>query len=161
MPKNDGREAAEDPEAQEPPARQRTQDRLHRAGSIPKEMSAEGTAHYREMAVQAVFSGPLPSPDDIARYEQILPGAAERIMAHAEREQAHRHQHDDRALAAEISYSRLGMWLGATALFTCIGAATICAFIGEPGVAIAIAGVGVAGIIGAFIRGRSLPRGSE
>lgn len=36
------------------------------------------------------YSGPLPSPDQLARYEQIMPGAVDRLIAMAEREQLHR-----------------------------------------------------------------------
>ena len=36
------------------------------------------------------YSGPLPPPDQLARYEQIMPGAVERLIAMAEREQLHR-----------------------------------------------------------------------
>ena len=34
--------------------------------------------------------GPLPTPDDLAQYNQIIPNGAERIMAMAEKEQNHR-----------------------------------------------------------------------
>ncbi|MBB2206443.1 DUF2335 domain-containing protein [Gluconacetobacter takamatsuzukensis] len=36
------------------------------------------------------YSGPLPPPDQLARYEQIMPGAVDRLIAMAEREQLHR-----------------------------------------------------------------------
>lgn len=36
------------------------------------------------------FSGPLPSPDALAKYEQVIRGAAERIIAMAERQANHR-----------------------------------------------------------------------
>lgn len=32
------------------------------------------------------YSGPLPKPEDLAKYEQVIPGAAERIIKMAERE---------------------------------------------------------------------------
>jgi len=38
------------------------------------------------------FAGPLPPPEFFAEYNRILPGSAERILAMAEREQAHRHK---------------------------------------------------------------------
>ncbi len=37
------------------------------------------------------FSGPLPPPDLMDRYERILPGASERIFKMAEKEQEHQH----------------------------------------------------------------------
>ena len=41
-------------------------------------------------AVGSAYSGPLPAPATIKKYENILPGSAERIFKMAEKEQAHR-----------------------------------------------------------------------
>lgn len=43
----------------------------------------------------------LPPPGDLDRYAQHLPDAAERLLAAAEREQAHRHQIENRLLAID------------------------------------------------------------
>lgn len=40
------------------------------------------------------YSGPLPHPDALERYEQIVPGAAERIISMAEKEMEHRHKNE-------------------------------------------------------------------
>lgn len=42
--------------------------------------------------------GPLPAPEDFARYEDVLPGAAERILALVESDVEHQHRMDDRNL---------------------------------------------------------------
>ena len=36
------------------------------------------------------FTGPLPRPEELAKYEQILPGAADRIIRMAEQQSTHR-----------------------------------------------------------------------
>lgn len=61
------------------------------------------------------FSGPLPRPQDLAKYNETLPGAAERILVMAEKEQAHRHEMDkeearqtDYALKSDVSTIRRG-----------------------------------------------------
>jgi len=38
------------------------------------------------------FSGPMPPPDYLARYEQICTGAADRMLTMVENESSHRHQ---------------------------------------------------------------------
>lgn len=43
-----------------------------------------------------VKSGPLPNPDDFRKYEEALPGAADRILKMAEMEQEHRHSTNDK-----------------------------------------------------------------
>ena len=37
--------------------------------------------------IESVFIGPLPSPDDFKKYNQVVPDAAERILSMAEKEQ--------------------------------------------------------------------------
>ena len=44
---------------------------------------------------------PLPSPDDLERYEELLPDAPERLLAAGEREQAHRHEVENRLIALD------------------------------------------------------------
>ncbi|MDR1100263.1 MAG: DUF2335 domain-containing protein [Treponema sp.] len=38
-----------------------------------------------------MYSGPLPTSREFQGYEQVLPGAADRILAIAEKESEHRH----------------------------------------------------------------------
>lgn len=57
-------------------------------------------------------SGPVPPPAMIKQYDDILPGAAERIFAMAEREQAHLHEMDQRAIRQPHNAEMLGMVIG-------------------------------------------------
>ena len=136
-------------------------ERLKRIEAVIKGLPAEERAEYRRMVSQTMFSGPLPPPALYAHYEDVLPGAAERILALTEREQAHRHRFETDALHAEVRYSNLGMWLGAGVLTFVLIAACFCAYIGRGEVAIAIAGLGVAGVVSAFIRGKESHRSDQ
>ena len=49
-------------------------------------------AHFQQ------YSGPIPPPDMMRAYEEILPGSAERILNMAEREQARQINYDNRGL---------------------------------------------------------------
>lgn len=49
-------------------------------------------------------SGPIPSPDVLAKYEQMLPGTAERIIRMAETQQSHNHTLERRQLEADIQH---------------------------------------------------------
>ncbi|MBF0568233.1 DUF2335 domain-containing protein [Candidatus Magnetominusculus dajiuhuensis] len=59
---------------------------------------------HKEMPVPKVtgiissHSGPLPDPVSFQRYEQVLPGTAERILSMAECEQRHAHKMRDEVL---------------------------------------------------------------
>ena len=59
-------------------------------------------------------SGPLPTPQDFAGYNQILPGAAERILRMAEIEQAHRHEQEERIVTAAIRAGYIGQGIAGT-----------------------------------------------
>lgn len=70
----------------------------------------------RDVQIQAerqeFFSGPLPPPEKLAQYEQILPGAAERIMQMAERQSEHRRSLESRVVNSDIWNSRIGLIFG-------------------------------------------------
>lgn len=55
---------------------------------------------------QQSFSGPIPPPALLEGYESILPGAAERILALAEREAAHRHEIEKQVTDANIRLAK-------------------------------------------------------
>lgn len=50
------------------------------------------------MVERSEFSGPLPTPEHLKGYEECCPGAADRIITMAEKEQEHRLSHDDKVL---------------------------------------------------------------
>lgn len=57
------------------------------------------------MVIAAGWSGPLPHPQDLSAYKDISPDFPDRIMAMAEREQAHRH----RRVGHDIAGKYLGL----------------------------------------------------
>lgn len=45
-----------------------------------------------QVAQQKFYSGPIPDPDSLQKYEDVCPGFAERLMSMAEKEQSERIQ---------------------------------------------------------------------
>ena len=91
------------------------------------------------------FEGPVPHPDILAKYDHIVPGAAERIIQMAENEQRVRHesikadtQNKSKLLeiaradseANRTAVSR-GQIIGGIISLVCIGAAIFCAVSGK------------------------------
>ena len=75
----------------------------------------------REVIIQQIqsieersFRGPLPPPDVMRGYEDIVPGAADRILAMAEKEQQHRFDCEKKIIKGSIFESRLGQWFAFT-----------------------------------------------
>ena len=62
------------------------------------------------------YSGPLPLPEDLAKYDQIVPGAAERIIKMAENEMQHRHNNDNKVTKNII----ITTYLSIAAAFICV-----------------------------------------
>ncbi|HDS84469.1 MAG TPA: DUF2335 domain-containing protein [Phycisphaerales bacterium] len=72
---------------------------VSKSGKLKKRRAKAGqevsgnTSHNESQAIlqHTSFQGPNPHPDLLAKYEAILPGAADRILQMAEMESAHRH----------------------------------------------------------------------
>lgn len=58
------------------------------------------------------WSGPLPAPESLIRYNEAVPGAADRIIAMAESEMKHRHEQEKKALADSSNLAILSTILG-------------------------------------------------
>lgn len=81
-------------------------------------------AHPLPALIRTVRSGPLPDPEDLAHYDRVLPGAADRIVSMAERQAGHRQQLEQIAVRADLRLATMGMVLGYIAFVTAMGFAT-------------------------------------
>jgi uncharacterized membrane protein len=71
---------------------------------------------------QAQFAGPLPPPEAFQRYELVLPGAAERILAMAERQAEHRQGLEARVIKSNVTGERIGQVFGLVIALAAIAA---------------------------------------
>lgn len=78
------------------------------AEKIQQDRSASGEIIKVVKAVSQEFSGPIPPPQVLAGYDNVQAGFANRIVAMAEKEQAHRHFIEDKALSSSISIQKRG-----------------------------------------------------
>lgn len=108
-----------------------------------------------------MFLGPLPHPAHLAAYDEVVPGSAERIIAMAEGEQAHRHKWEKTEQKSINIQGFVGLFLGALIVLAFIGGAIYCAMIGKELVGVAMIGVAAMGTIPAFIKGIPRPRGTH
>lgn len=74
--------------------------------------------------IESGFSGPIPPPNIISEYENIVPGSADRIIRMAEMQSEHRQHMEEIIVKAESRDSLLGVWfafgLGIGCLVACI-----------------------------------------
>ncbi len=103
------------------------------------------------------FSGPIPPPSIIKGYEEVLPGAADRILSMAEEQAKHRQAMERKIVNTESRDSLLGILFAFSLGIGCIVAAIIVVIM-VPQNSGAIAGsvfgvAGIGSIIATFIRG--------
>lgn len=77
------------------------------------------------------FSGPMPHPKHLAQYEQVAPGAAERILVMAEKAQNHQIEFERTALYSDITDRSHGLWAGIIILSLLIVGGFVLAYIGN------------------------------
>ena len=62
------------------------------------------------MQYEASFSGPLPLPSLLAKYNEVIPNGAERIMVMAEKQSEHREQLERRVVDGNVANQTRGSW---------------------------------------------------
>ena len=105
------------------------------------------------MAVTRAFEGPLPPPDILAQYEEVVPGSAERILRIAEQEAEQRRALVARLVSADVSRARWGLWVGAFVALVAIVAATAMALAGHPWPGTIVIAIDLASVVGVFVYG--------
>ena len=119
-----------------------------------------GQQQQRVLAVQQTtttqWSGPLPSPADLERFDKVIPQGAERILKMAELEQGHRHEYEKEGMVASTKEAGRGQFLGALVSCLAIGAAAYTASIhAHWAVSTALVGIPVLGLVRAIVRPRA------
>jgi uncharacterized membrane protein len=77
----------------------------------------------RELLVQTMsssFSGPIPPPALLEKYNQIIPNGAERILAMAEKQSAHREYLEKRVVDGNVSNQTRGSYFAFVISLTAI-----------------------------------------
>ena len=128
----------------------------------PSPQPPEGTRASFFQQRQFQFVGPLPPPGMLEQYDKICPGAATRIIDAAYEEGVHRHAVENKALDANIeamrrqfAEARVGQVF---ALIIAIAFVIVGGYVsirGQPVSGTILGGVGLGGIVTAFIVGRS------
>lgn len=74
----------------------------------PDQSSASKILQSRQISTQIVkqYSGPVPSPEILAKFEEIVPGAAAKLVQLALTEAEHRHNIEKKQLDANIEFTR-------------------------------------------------------
>ena len=109
---------------------------------------------WKQLFTRRLRIGPLPTADEFEKYENVLPGAASRILTMAENQSNHRQRQEAEEQKAYARDSLLGLVFAfifamgalAGAVFLINGDHTITGTI--------VGGTGLFAVVGAFIQGR-------
>jgi len=115
------------------------------------------------------FQGPIPSPEILSNYSKADPTFPERVMKMAESEIKHRQEMDKDALKADIEMTKIevkteavatiiGQILGFLIAITAISAGVYTTLMGHPVTGGIIGTGGLAGLVSAFIKGKSITK---
>lgn len=100
-----------------------------------------------------VYAGPLPPASELARYEEILPGAADRILKMAEDQGQGRRWLEQNALRWDHQERLLGQIFGFVISLSAIGAGLYAAMNGHPLAGSLLGTGGVVGLAAVFVYG--------
>lgn len=107
-------------------------------------------------SVSSEWAGPLPPPEALARFDQVIPHGAERIFKMAEAEQAHRIASEKEALEATVAEAKRGQLLGASISLVAVAGALLSVWLGAHwAVSVALVGVPLMGLANAIVASRS------
>ena len=85
-------------------------------GASPEARPLDGSVNVGRRTTSALraysFSGPLPPPELLAKYNEVIPNGAERIMAMAEVQARHRQGLESTVVNGNVGSERRGQWMG-------------------------------------------------
>ena len=96
----------------------------------------------------------MPPPDLLARYEQVFPGCAERIVAMAEGQGGHRQGLERDALNSNISSEKRGQIFGFLVAMTAILCGTVLIALNKDAAGLTAIIAALGALVGTFIYGR-------
>lgn len=110
----------------------------------------------RRPALVAAYhhEGPLPPPEQLAKYDEAVPGLAERIVTMAEDEGRHRRDLEQRDVRIRARGESLGLIAAVLICLAVNGLAAYALTLGASAEAVAMIVAEIAGLAGVFVLGR-------
>jgi len=125
--------------------------------NIPQEKrSALARASFQASEMLVIHQGPLPDPETLAKYGEIIPEGADRIMRMAEGQSQHRIELEKTIVGSQQGIARRGQVFALIIGIFGIGVAAYLAMNGHDAVAGIIGGTTVVSLAVAFIAGRRI-----
>ena len=121
-----------------------------------RKQEVQNGLHTKTEVTASAYCGPLPPAEAFEKYEAVCPGAADRIIAMAERQAAHRQEIEKTVVNSGSLNSKLGI---VSALFVAIAVligGVICILKGHDWAGGSIVAIDIVGLCGVFVYGTNI-----
>ena len=99
----------------------------------------------------SIHSGPLPTPEQLIKYNEATPNAADRIIKMAEKQLDHRKHLEEMAIRTQVRNSTIGILCGFTIGMTTVLCGTALMWHGDSLAGFGSVLVGLASLVGVFL----------
>ncbi len=108
-------------------------------------------ARIQTTVTNTSFVGPMPPPEVLQGYENVLKGSAERILAMAERQSSHRQRLERKV----VNQSNLGQVFGFIIGLICLSMGCWLAYLDKDGLAGVLFTTTIIGLVSVFVTGKT------
>ena len=112
----------------------------------------EAASVVKAMLIQQSHSGPLPSSHEFRGYNDVVPGAADRLLRMAEKEQSHRQALENKVVAGELKLKSRGQQFALASLIVMLVVIALIAYWGHAVAATTIGTSVVVGVVALFLQ---------
>ncbi len=98
--------------------------------------------------------GPLPAPETLGQYNDVLPGLAERIVKMTENQNNHRIKQEDKVISSQVFLSKRGQLFGFILAIIFFFVAGFLGYTGHDWIAGELGTIDVVGLVAVFVLGR-------
>ncbi|HLS12490.1 MAG TPA: DUF2335 domain-containing protein [Flavobacteriaceae bacterium] len=106
------------------------------------------------LTIKRSFRGPLPSPEILQGYNNVIKDGAERVIRMAENQSKHRMELEKFAVKKQVRQSGRGQIFGFLLALICISATVYLAIEGHENLAKTLGTTTVIGLVGIFVAGK-------
>lgn len=161
MPSSPAQEAQPEPSSLPELASQELHDKLRPVLEIiPANKRAEVEKQVVSVALSVVeeYSGAVIHPRIARGWEEICPGAANRLLSMAEDQEKHRIWWERGAMINGVAFQYLGLVFALLVSISLVAGAVYCAKISQPWVSVAFLAASAVGMVKAFLEAQSIRR---
>jgi uncharacterized membrane protein len=121
-----------------------------------KRLKKKKVALKGEIIKGSFFTGPLPPPEIFEKYEDVCPGAADRIICMAEKQMSHRHVLEKEFLKSQSRNSIVGIIAAFVIALSIIIVGGVCILKGHSVAGTMLGGLGIGALVATFLKNTRL-----